>query len=229
MRETKREEWLINSLPCFFYKQPLLGFIDPPEAFDSLLHPEQKPPYGSKLQRLVTQHKDNLCPLRALRFIQASPYEPSAGRYHQSIHPVSHQNNVLILHSSSQLSLCPFPTLSFGLIHRITSCPASQRASDMMRKTSNVTRAEEVTSGEPFEEDVVSSEAGFPGYRARVPQQPDPPAMETAVRWNISPSRLPPHALARCSSLYGQEPSTPWSTEKHSEVTINISKCHCIA
>ncbi len=91
------------------------------------------------------------------------------------------------------------------------------------------TRAEEVTSGEPLKEDVVSSEAGFPGYRARVPQQPDPPAMETAVRWNISPSRLPPHALARCSSLYGQQPSTPWSTEKHSELTKHIQKCHCIA
>lgn len=64
---------------------------------------------------------------------------------------------------------------------------------------------EEVTSGEPLKEDgSVEGEnpsrltqcAGFSGFWVRVPQQPDPPAMETAVRWNTSPSHLPPHALA---------------------------------
>lgn len=80
MQEKKREEWLINSLPWLLLQQPPPWFYWPPEGFWLITAPEQKPPYGSKLQRLVTQHRDNLCPLRVLRFIQASPYEPSAGR-----------------------------------------------------------------------------------------------------------------------------------------------------
>ncbi len=176
----------------------------PPEAFDSLLHPEQKPPYGSKLQRLVTQHKDNLCPLRALRFIQGFPLWAQR-RPLPSIHPSSlfitpSINNVLILHSPPSC-LCVHSYSLFRL-NPSQSLPvphwhASQRASDMMRRQVTWTRARGGDFWRAFERGRSVLRSGFPRLSGR-----ECPSSMTLQPWKLQwGGTFPRHASLLMRSL----------------------------